>query len=496
MRGAQPIEAAPAWRHGLKKRPLLDSRKLLSTTVLYGIADVIVMAVGGFLLLPLYTRTLSQAEFGTYVIVRANTEIFSYLLYFGLPSAVARVYFDYKKAGQQVAYLSSVLVFFGLNLLLCGVLLALWGADLWALLSPGTPADPYLAYSVAIAAVGFVSALGALWLRLDGRAKAFAALQVATSVVLAAGAVLNLVVFKLGLPGLLLALLASSACAGLVLPWLLGRGFRLRLQWSHIQDSLRYAGPILVGYVAYFVLNRISTLILQRHVAVDQIAVFGLAQQLAMMLTIAAAAFGKAQQPAVFAAEPAQAADVLARSGALLRALMLGVTCVLILGAFDLFRLMAPKSYAGGFEILLILLVANFAYSFSQVSDTALLYHRRPKTSVLVSIGGALLSAGLSLWLVPAYHLMGAAVAIAGTFAAMSLFSHWLAWRTTGQSYLVPMLWALAGASALALFAAWLQRQGLSLLAASGLKVAVGAALLGTTYLFYTRKQQPTPCAP
>ncbi|MES2715834.1 MAG: oligosaccharide flippase family protein [Pseudomonadota bacterium] len=474
----------------------METRKLLSNTLLYGIADVVVMAVGGFLLLPLYTRTLSQAEFGTYVIVRANTEIFSYLLYFGLPSAVARVYFDYKKIGQHEAYLSSVLLFFGLNLVVCGTLLAIWGADFWALLSPATAADPYLAYSVAIAAVGFMASLGSLWLRLDGRVTAFALMQVATSIVLALCAMLNLVVFDLGLPGLLLALLASSACASLVLPWLLRRGFRWHLNWAHIQDSLRYAGPILVGYLAYFLLNRMSTLVLQRHVAAEQIAIFGLAQQLAMMLTIAGTAFGKAQQPAVFAAEPSQAADVLARSGALLRWLMFGTTAMLILGASELFALMAPKSYAAGFEILLILLVANFAYSFLLVSDTALLYHRMPKTSVLVSIVGAALSAVLSLWLVPRYHLFGAAAAIVATFVVMALFSHWLAWRVTGQSYLGPMLLGLLGASALAAFAAWLPGQGLSVLAAGAVKLGIAAALLVAIYLVKVRKPVRPPCAP
>ena len=473
----------------------MDSRKLLSSTVLYGIADVIVMAVGGFLLLPLYTRTLSQAEFGTYVIVRANTEIFSYLLYFGLPSAVARVYFDYKKVGQQTEYLSSVLLFFSLNLGLCGGLLALWGSHLWALLSPGTPAHPYMLYSFAIAAVGFVATLGGLWLRLDGRARAFATLQVATAVVLAGCALLNLLVLGLGLQGLLLALLASSACAGLVLPWLLGRGFAPRMCWAHLRDSLRYAGPILVGYIAYFLLNRISTLVLQRHVAVDQIAIFGLAQQIAMMLTVAAAAFGKAQQPAVFAAPAEQADAVLARSGALLRWLMLGITGALLLGASDLFRLMAPKSYGGGFEILLILLVANFAYSFSLVSDTALLYHRRPKSSVVVSIAGALLSATLSLWLVPTYHLIGAAVSIALTFVVMALLSHWLAWRITGRSYLMPMLLGLAAACTLAAFAAWLPQQGLSLLGAGVVRLCIGGALLGAIYLVLSRRPTTTPCA-
>jgi O-antigen/teichoic acid export membrane protein len=375
----------------------LDTRKLLSVTVLYGAADVAVMAVGGFLLLPLYTRTLSQPEFGIYVIVRANTEIFSYLLYLGLPSAVARVYFDYKKTGQQQEYLASVVMFFGLNLVLLGAFLSVWGPDLWRLLSPTTDVQPYLVFSVAIAAVGFFSSLGTLCLRLEGRALAFASLQIATALVLAACAVFSLVVLSLGLPGLLWALLISSAFAGLVLPWQLGHGFRPYIHWAHIADSMRYAGPIVIGYLAYFLLNRASTIVLQRHVALDQIAIFGLAQQLAMMVTVAAVAFGKAQQPVVFAAEPGDAAVLLQRSGALLRRLMLGITAVLVLGAPELFALVAPKGYGSGINILLILLVANFAYSFSQVSDTALLYHRRPKTSVAVSMAGAALSAILNL---------------------------------------------------------------------------------------------------
>lgn len=459
----------------------MDTRKLLSTTVLYGLADVIVMAVGGFLLLPLYTRTLSQSEFGTYVVVRTNTEIFSYLLYLGLPSAVARVYFDYKKTGQQQEYLASVVVFFGLNLVLLCALLSVWGPGLWRLLSPTTDVQPYLVFSVAIAAVGFFSSLGTLCLRLVGRARAFASLQVATSLVLAACAVLNLAVLSLGLSGLLWALLISSAFAGLVLPWQLGRSFRPRIRWVHIADSMRYAGPIVVGYFAYFLLNRASTLVLQRHVALDQIAIFGLAQQLAMMVTVAAVAFGKAQQPVVFAAEPGDAAVLLLRAGALLRRLMLGITAVLVLGAPELFALVAPEGYASGTKVLLILLVANFGHSFSQVSDTALLYHRRAKTSVAVSITGAVLSATLSLWLVPTYDLLGAAIAIACAFIAMTVLSHELARRQTGHSYLVPMLGAITTVGLIAGLTAWLAQQSWPAPWIIALKVAVGATVLAAT---------------
>src|SRR5579863_2516604 len=91
---------------------LPNTRRLISATALYGVADLIVMAVGGFLLLPLYTRTLTKAEFGLYVVIRTNTEIFTYLLALGLPSAVTRIYFDYRRRDQHVEYLNSVLGFF------------------------------------------------------------------------------------------------------------------------------------------------------------------------------------------------------------------------------------------------------------------------------------------------------------------------------------------------------------------------------------------------
>lgn len=466
----------------------MDTRRLLSNTVLYGIADVIVMAVGGFLLLPLYTRTLSQSEFGIYVIVRANIEIFTYLLYFGLPSAVGRVYFDYKKKNQHVEYLSSVLMFFLLNLVVFGVVLALWGADLWSMLSPTTPVKPYLGFSVALAAAGFFAALGTLWLRLDGRAGAFASLQVGAAVVLVAAAVVNLVVLDMGLPGLLYALLISSVCSALALPWLFGRGFRPLIRWVHITESLRYAVPIVIGYVAYFVLNRISTLILQRHVAVDQVAVFGLAQQLAMMVTVAAAAFGKASQPAVFAAAPAQAEELMQRAGKILMLLMFCITSTVVLFSSELFSLIAPKSYGGGYEILLFLLVGSYAYSFTVISDTALLYHRRPKTSVAVTIVGAVLSALLGLYLIPMYHLHGAALGILCALLAMTFVSYWMAHRVTGHSYLASMLLALAAMSILALFAAWLRRQGIPLISSVGLKLGLNAAIIAAIYLVGGRR--------
>lgn len=473
----------------------MNTQRLLSNTLLYGIADVIVLVVGGFLLLPLYTRTLSQSEFGIYVTVRANIEIITFILFLGIPSAFARVYFDYKRTNQHIEYISSILTFFLLGLLVFGAVLLVWGEYLWGVLSPNTPVFPYLGFSLAIVAVGFFGTIASLWLRLEERVTAFASLQVGAAIVLTVAAVTNLVVFDLGLPGLLFALIVSSACTALALPWLFGRRFRPVIRREHITKSMHYAIPIMIGYIAYFVLNRVSVLILQRHVAFDQIAIYGLAQQLAMIVTIASAAFGKALQPAVFAAESAQSAEeMIKRLGKLLMLLMFCFTSVVVIFASDIFSLMAPKSYGGGYEILLILLVGNFTYSFTLISDTALLYHRMPKSSVVVTIIGATLSALLAVWLVPQYQLYGAALAISGAFFVATLVSHWLAHRVTGHSYLAPMMLALVAICVLSSFAAWLQNQGLPIMTSVSLKLGVSALILSTIYLLYIRKALAKPC--
>jgi len=465
----------------------MNSRRLLSNTVLYGVADMIVLAVGGFLLLPLYTRAMSQVEFGTYVIVRANTDIFMYVLYMGLPSAMARVYFDYKKEQQHTEYISSLIMFFLLMLGIFGALLAVWGEPLWQVLSPATPAYPYLAFSVALAALGFLAALATTWLRVEQRAAAFAGLQVGAAAVLIIAAAINLLVLKNGVSGLLMALLISTGCSALALPWLLGRAFRPRIQWEHIRDTLHYALPIMVGYIAYFLLSRMSTLLLQRHVAVDQVAIYGLAQQLALMVTIAAMAFGKAAQPAVFAAAATEAGALMRRAAGMLIPLMFWVTSSIILFSDDVFAIVAPPSYEHGYDILLLLLVGSYAYSFMVISDTALLYHRRPRTSVAVTMFGAACAAGLGLWLIPIFQLYGAAAAAAGSFLAMAIASYCMAYRHTRHAYWPTMVAALTAMCLIAMLAAWLHRQGLPRVTGILIKVVLESLIMAGLYFSWRR---------
>ena len=462
----------------------MDTRRLLSSSALYGLADVIVLAVGGFLLLPLYTRTLSQTEFGHYVAVRANIDLLTYALHLGIPSAVARLYFDHRKAGTEHAYLSSVVWLFLGVLAVLSLGAAAWGESVWRTLSPAVPLWPALPLCLAISATGFLSALSVVWLRSEGKVLRVVGLQLSAAVVLAATAAVALLVLRMQLEGVLLALLLSAVVPAVAFPLMLGRRFHWRPQRAHVVQTLHFALHVLVGYLAYFMLNRFSTVLLQRHVQAAELGVFGLAQQLSMIVSMACTSFGAALQPMIFGAATDHVNESLRKAGQVLMLLMMAVSTALLLFAADLLRLVAPHGYAHGQAALTVMAVSNFTLAFTLISETALLYHHKAKTSVAISVASAVVSSGLALWLIPEHHALGAAASVAGGFGFRMLFSQWAAWRLTGQSRFG---WALGGVAAVALLGlAALELQALDVAATTlfGIKALVLLAVLALLFFF------------
>lgn len=455
--------------------------------MLYGFGDVIVLAVSSFLLMPLYTRVLSQADYGIYLITKTNTDILIYLMHFGLISAVGRLYFEYRKKNEHYQYLSSVLLFYLIVAVIISVIVLFSGQYLWHLLSPNVPAYPYIWFCLAIAGFGFFTHFTAILLRVEEKASLFVVVQVASALLLLGIVMYNLVVVRMELTGVLYAQVISAICTATVLPVLFWKKFTLKLKIEHISESLHYAVPIVVGYCAYFVLNRISMIILQRFVPVEQVAIFGLGQQLAMIVTLASNAFAKSLQPMIFAAEHTDVGRYIDKSGRLYLLLMSCLANVAILFASDILRIAAPAKYSEGYYIFITLLIANFIYSASFISDTVLLYFRYPMTSVIVSLFGGLLSLLINMLLIPRYQLYGAAFSILLAFCGVLSAGFFVTRNLIQHSNLRYILCLLPLTALVTTFAIWLRDNGPGLIVSLGIKSMLSFALVYVTYTMYSK---------
>lgn len=439
----------------------VNVRRVVISTILYGLADSVVVLIGGLLLLPLYTSTLTRPEFGSYIAIRVNLELMTCLLHFGLISAVSRLYFDYVASGNSRRYVTSIALWFPVHILALAAVVALFGQPAWALLAPSVSAWPYLGFVLAIAAANFYFNLTTTLLRAQQRVGAFVAVQLGTAAMLAGAAYYLLVVRHFGLPGLMGALLVSALAGAIMLP-LAVRGGGLRVDPEHVRRSLRYALPIVGGLLAYFILTRASVLILQRYVDVADLALYGLAQQIALIVAVAAAAFGKAIQPILFGAEPDALPALLRRTMAIFVVPLSAVASLILIFGSDIIALIAPASYRDTHPIMLILVTGAFAYGLTLASDTAVLCLRKPGASAAITAGGAALAALLSAVLIPRLGLIGGAGALLITSITLTVVADRVAWRLTGFSNLVPALCGLAVVAATALLANCIHELGVT----------------------------------
>jgi O-antigen/teichoic acid export membrane protein len=335
--------------------------------------------------------------------------------------------------------------------------------------------------------VSFFGAMSVIWLRSEGKVFEVVSLQVGASAVMAVVATAALLSWQMQLEGVMLAMLISALVPAAVLPFLLGRRFCWSPRKDHLVQTLKFAFPVLVGYLAYFALNRFSTVLLQHHVSYEELGVFGLAQQIAMIVAMTCIAFGTALQPMIFASDVVHVNESLSKAGRLLILMAIAVFSALVVFGPELISFVAPHGFDHGITAMTVLAFGNFTLAATLMSETALLYHRKIKTSVMISIVSALISAGLSLWLVPMHHIAGGALAVAGGMVFRMLLSHWIACRLTGTSSWLLVMCGIVACVVIGWSAMIIQALPLAIPAMLSLKVAA-LAFVGVALFIFFRK--------
>lgn len=444
------------------------------------------VAVSGFFLVPVLTRVLTQNEYGTYVVIRANSDLFIYFLHFGLISTVSRLYFEYRSKGEQVQYLYTIItLFLCLATIYAGFALIL-GEPLWRSLSPTVPAYPYLWFCMALSFLNFFAYLSAMLFRVEERAFTFVLVQVGSVMTFLALIAFKVFYQHMGLNGLLQALVINAALSGLILVFQFRFRFTLSLKWEHVTSTMRYAIPIFVGYLAYFLLNRVSTIILQRYVSLSDLAVFGLVQQLSLIVTIAANAFGKSMQPLVFATSQQELPNIIDRSGKLYLLLIGCLVCIVIVFAPDIMRIAAPARYQSGMSIFMIMTVGNFIFAAAFMPDTILLYFKKPSASVLASSVGGVLAVAFGLILVPQFGILGAAVSTLSALLGQLATVIYLAGKSLKNSTFWSMVRLLPMMLVTAVLSTWLNGNPLGPIYSMALKVSLACIFFIISYTSYT----------
>lgn len=401
---------------------------LFKQSAIYGMGAIFERLLA-FLMLPFFTNTFAQTEFGVYVLWFSYLTLASpgYLL--GLNSALIRFYAATDNRQEQKAIFSTCYwTVLGLASLLSIVL--------FGLARPLTPVlfDPQVKvqvifYLIAVLGLDSLNLLMLNLLKAENRAFTFTAISVGSGILFPGLTIFFVVTLKQGVNG---ALLATLITALVKCGCLHGFVVRDRLSWQFskdwLQKMLRFGLPFVPSVLGAALLVSLDRIFLEKYWGQAVVGLYGAGSRLAMIISLMTKAFQYAWEPFLTATyrqpeAPRLYSKIFTYFVGILGVIYLGVTLFveelvrLRIGTHTFF---GPEYYASTTVVPLLMLGAVL-YGIYLHFTIGIYVQQKSIFFLVVTAVGVVLNL-LANWLfIPKYGMLGAAWANVLAFGGMLL---------------------------------------------------------------------------
>ncbi len=420
-------------------------RRLITTGAAYQAAEILAKAIAVFTL-PLYTRHVSTAGYGTYNSLLTAVILFSILLRLGVGEAFVRFYFTDADEARRTRIARTATATVAWTTTLASLIAVVFAAQLSRLLLGYS--DAGLMYCAILGLWAFTNIeMVYAQLRVDERARTYmraSGANVAMTVVFT----ISLVVFaEQGARGLLLGNFGASAIVVLALWWVLRARVSLRVKFADLRAMLHFGLPTVPADASVYALQVADRFYLLRGVGAGVAGEYAIAVQLATVVFVFVRGFQYAWPPLAYSIDSDAEASRLYSLVTTYFVLATGVVVVgvALLGRW-LVRLLAAPEYYGAYRALPWLALGWTLYGLYQVMIAITGRARVTQRNLPAAAAGLVVNVVLLFVLVPdsglGLGLAGAGLALCGAYAVMIAVMHLLTrgvfavefqWRRLGQ---------------------------------------------------------------
>ena len=415
-------------------------RELFGSFLLYGLGDTATQVVS-FLLLPLYVRYLSPADYGVLALL-LTTEVVSKIVFrWGIDASFMRLYYDCADARERQRLASTHFLFL---LVVNGVLLlgALLVAPALAehLFGTGQYTGTLRLVFVNTFVVGFYY-LPFHVLRIEGRPGQFVGLAFGRSVATLVARLVLVIGAGLGVHGVVVADVAVTVVFTAVLvPWFVPL---LRPVFSKevLIDSLRFGLPRLPHGIAHQVIAVFDRYWLGRLVTLHELGLYSTGASFGLGLKLFLSAFEYAWAPFYFGLMRAPDAK---RTFARVTTYCIGILLLLATGlsalADDLVALMTAPSFQHAAAVVPWIAMGVTLQGVYLLASIGLNITKRTEYYPIATGIAAVVSVGMNLALVKPFGILGSAVANTTAYAVLAAVAWWFSQRVYPIPYEVGRL--------------------------------------------------------
>jgi O-antigen/teichoic acid export membrane protein len=431
-------------------------------SLIYGVGMLLTKAVS-FIMLPVYTRFLTPADYGVMELIGMTLDIISIVAGAKLALGIFRYYHKADTDAERNAVVSTALIALSVSYAMVGALTFAAALPLSQLVFSSSRYAGLIRLAAGALALQSLQLVPLSYARLRERSLLFV---IANTLKLAIQLGLNIyfvVGQHMGVRGVFVANLIASAVIGAWLAAYVLREVGFHLSPIATGQLLRYGVPLLGTQFATFIVTFADRYFLQRSGTVTDVGLYSLAYQFGFILAaVGYIPFEMVWEPMRFEiGKRPDRDDVFARGFLYMNVVLITVAVGLSLFVPDVLRVMTTPAFYGAANLVPVILVGYVLQGWSQIHDTGILM--REKTSYVTVANWIAACAALVAYatLIPRYHGLGAAVATAIAFGTRSASIYYFSQRLWPIRYQwAPVLRLCAMAVAVGMAGALLPRTG------------------------------------
>jgi len=385
-------------------------RKLPWAAMIYVTGDVLIKATN-LLLLPVLTRFLTPADFGVLASVTAFSTVLSLLLQLGLGNSLMRFYPDAESDDVRRRLVGTIVLATAVWALAVVLLLNIAGNTLLNGLYTSVRFEPYLRIGTWIAFITTLNSLPLTVLQMQQRPMLYRVFSITGFTANVIFMLLFVVILRMGATGGLLAQAFGAAVMAMPSLFFLRRHMNFAISGETLKACLLFSIPLLLYGVAGWVMDTSNRIFIERHAGLNELGLFNIGSQFAMILGFVLGATGIALTPLFYETiRLANAAEVMARFAVRYIACTFGLGLIVSVFSREAIQLFTQPAFHNAYQVVPILTATQTLTAVWHLVVFPVMLRRR--TGALAGIMGliACLSFGLNSLLVPRYGIVGAAL--------------------------------------------------------------------------------------
>ncbi len=409
-------------------------KKLVSNTVIFAIGTFSSKLLV-FLLMPLYTRVLTESDYGVVDLLMQTGNLLLPLVSLGINNAIIRFGLD-KSSDSREVFTG------GLATLASGyaVFLVAYPLLRWALSLAGSAAiTDNIGLIYLFVLLSTTRSLFASFVRSQERVRLFAIDGVLSTAYTIFFNVLFLVVFKWGITGYMLAVVCADALSSLFL-FLTARLYRFirldKLRWSQLSPMLRYCIPMIPTTVFWWIINVSDRFIVTAMLGESANGLLATSYKIPTMITLVSGIFIDAwQMSAISEGRSRSRARFFSKVFSSYQSLIFVAASGLILFTKFITYIMVSSKFYPSWEYVPFLIMATSFSCLVSFSGSIYMVEKKSVHLLLTTMCGALVNIVLNFTLIPIYGVNGATFATFISYALVFLL------RAVNAHKYIPIQW-------------------------------------------------------